>query len=129
MRPDQIERKFDFELGISGDCLCLFSGCGDEYFEAWMLQGDEIESSWTRLFKVQENIIQGLTYLAKALCYTNSGKVVMHHNGIALLWYDPKENTLKSFKPLNYCLSACFRPVIIYIESLVSPNCCSATNI
>ncbi|OMO85700.1 hypothetical protein CCACVL1_10044 [Corchorus capsularis] len=136
--PDQIEEsKYDtLGLGISGDNLCLFCGCGwEDVMEAWLLKEYGIKSSWTRLFNVDrqrlfEREIEYdeafyTLYYENVLCYTNSGKLVIDHDGRALIWHDPKENTFKSFSPENG--GGGFTPVI-YIESLVSPNSYSATN-
>ncbi|OMO74117.1 hypothetical protein COLO4_26715 [Corchorus olitorius] len=124
--PDQIEENQynTLALGISGDnYLCLFSGCGHaDVMEAWLLKEHGIKSSWTRLFSVERQIDHEQIYIENyenVLCYTNSGKVVIDHDGRALIWYDLKENIFKSFTPRNDWHG--FTPVI-YIESLVSPN-------
>ncbi|OMO85698.1 hypothetical protein CCACVL1_10042 [Corchorus capsularis] len=124
--PDQIEENQynTLTLGISGDnYLCLFSGCGHaDVMEAWLLKEYGTKSSWTRLFSVERQMDHDQIYIENyenVLCYTNSGKVVIDHDGRALIWYDPKENIFKSFTPRNDWDG--FTPVI-YIESLVSPN-------
>ncbi|XP_022734813.1 F-box protein CPR30-like [Durio zibethinus] len=130
--PDNIkETKHDLLiLGISGDCLCLFDGCSYEtVLEAWQLKEYGVKSSWTRLFSVHRETLHGpgcsVQYWEYALCYTKTGKVVIDYDGRELVWYDPKEKTSKTFTPCND--RDCFLPAI-YIESLVSPHCCYATN-
>ncbi|XWS35168.1 hypothetical protein CRYUN_Cryun21dG0102700 [Craigia yunnanensis] len=89
--PDQIKESDDSNvLGISGDCLCLFHGCGEAFFEAWLLK-DSSKSSWTRLFNVQRNLVPTHKYWEKPLCYTKTGKVVIDYDGQFLVW-DPKRN-------------------------------------
>ncbi|XP_022734824.1 F-box protein CPR30-like [Durio zibethinus] len=126
--PDNIkESKHDLlVLGISGDCLCLFNGCGNEtVLEAWLLKEYGVKSSWTRLFCVHRETLHGHKHWENALCYTKTGKVVIDYDGRELVWYDPKEKTSKTFTPRNEW--DWFQPAI-YIESLVSPHCCYATN-
>ncbi|EOY20363.1 F-box family protein, putative [Theobroma cacao] len=121
--PDQIEESNDSRvLGVSGDCLCLFNGCGERYFEAWLLK-DSNKSSWTRLFGVQRDLVPRHRYWEKALCYTKSGKVVIDYGGRCLVWYDPKEKTSKTYTSRSNW--GWFDPAI-YIESLISPNCYDA---
>ncbi|XP_022734817.1 F-box protein CPR30-like [Durio zibethinus] len=126
--PDNIkESRHDLlVLGISGDCLCLFDGCGyGTVLEAWLLKEYGVKSSWTRLFSVQRETLQGLEYWGNALCYTKTGKVVIDYDGRKLVWYDPKEKTSKTFTPRNEWVW--FQPAV-YIESLVSPHCCLLTS-
>ncbi|XP_022734823.1 F-box protein CPR30-like [Durio zibethinus] len=126
--PETIkESKHDLlVLGISGDCLCLFDGCGYEtVLDAWLLKEYGVKSSWTRLFSVHRETLHGHKYWENALCYTKTGKVVIDYDGRELVWYDPKEKTSKTFTPRNDW--DWFQPAV-YIESLVSPHCCYATN-
>ncbi|XVF37942.1 hypothetical protein REPUB_Repub20aG0054700 [Reevesia pubescens] len=111
-------------LGISGDCLCLFHGCGYEtVLEAWVLKEYGVKWSWSKLFSVCT--LHGHKYWENALCYTKTGKVVIDYDGRELVWYDPKQKTSKVFTPRNQW--EWFHPAV-YMESLVSPHCCAATN-
>ncbi|XVF84591.1 hypothetical protein PTKIN_Ptkin17bG0049500 [Pterospermum kingtungense] len=124
--PDNIDesKQSSLVLAISGDCLCLFSGCGYEYvLEAWLLEEYGVKSSWSRLFSAYKETLPGFKYWETALCYTKTGKVVIDYDGRDLVWYDPKKNTSKTFTPSNDW--DWFQPVV-YIESLVSPHCCAS---
>ncbi|XVF29062.1 hypothetical protein REPUB_Repub15cG0087600 [Reevesia pubescens] len=119
--PDQIQECDDSKfLGISGDCLCLFHGCGETCFEAWLLKDRSSKSTWTRLFDVQRNLVPTHRHWEKPLCDTKTGKVVIDYDARRLVWYDPKENTSKTYSPSSNW--GWFQPVI-YIETLISPNC------
>ncbi|XVF29061.1 hypothetical protein REPUB_Repub15cG0087500 [Reevesia pubescens] len=122
--PDNFEdsKHHLLVLRISGDCLCLFYGGGcyeSDLLEAWLLKEYGLMSSWTRLFSVHRDIIAEYEYWENALYYTKTDKVVLDYDGRDLVWYDPKENTSKTFTPQNDW--DWFQPAI-YIESLVSPN-------
>ncbi|OMO85701.1 hypothetical protein CCACVL1_10045, partial [Corchorus capsularis] len=105
LMPDHLEEiKYDtLTLGVSGDSLCLFCGRGyEDFLEAWVLKEYGIKSSWTKLFSVEKGVEYGYEYTENVLCYTKSGKVLIDYDGRVLMWYDPKENTSKTFSPRNH---------------------------
>ncbi|XWS09192.1 hypothetical protein CRYUN_Cryun40dG0064700 [Craigia yunnanensis] len=73
--PDRLEENHYVAvlgLGVSGDCLCLFIGCGENLYEGWLMKEFGVKSSWTRLFSSLVDPWPRYKYWQTALCYTKN---------------------------------------------------------
>ncbi|XP_025012923.2 F-box/kelch-repeat protein At3g06240 isoform X1 [Ricinus communis] len=103
-------------LGTSGNSLCVFFEKSGSFFEALILDVNNVEAPWSRLFCFPHDTFGG--YGNSALCITNNGEILMDSDGYQIFLYNPKERVFKYFRLGKDTDSESG----LYAESLISPN-------
>ncbi|EEF42009.1 ubiquitin-protein ligase, putative [Ricinus communis] len=117
--PDYVTENWGTELKVLGDSLSVCSSSHTTNFEAWTVKGYGSKASWLKLFSFNSDPLPGCKYWLNVLWVAKNGNVLLNYEGLEIIVYNPKEQTLKQFNvPNNWH----WFEAITYIESLVSPN-------
>ncbi|XP_021285249.1 LOW QUALITY PROTEIN: F-box protein CPR30 [Herrania umbratica] len=92
---DNIERNaYSMVPKALQGCLCIITTCFNNDVNIWMMKDYGVKDSWTILYSFQGNIPSAPhVYPLRPLAYSRTGdRLLLHHEGLSLLWYDLKEN-------------------------------------
>ncbi|XP_055961380.1 F-box/kelch-repeat protein At3g06240-like [Mercurialis annua] len=121
--PDYVTENWGInpgtQLRILQDSLCMCSGSHTTNFEAWKAERYETKVCWTKLFSFSNDQLPGCKYWLNVLSVAKNGSILLNYEGLEILIYNPKEQTLRRFDVPN---DWHYFEAITYIESLVSPN-------
>nr|POF22417.1 f-box protein cpr30 [Quercus suber] len=111
-------------LGVLGGCLCFVvnvQNAKDMYYGVWLIKEYGVESSWTKVYKIEKGAMPEVFWSIKPLIFSRNGKKVLfqgiHFGRVKFIWYDVEKKRGKSVKIQN--LPAMFASSVTSIGSLL----------
>ncbi|XP_045818932.1 F-box/kelch-repeat protein At3g23880-like [Trifolium pratense] len=115
-QPDLEWHTWKNSLGMLRDCLCIFDGSDDMFFDVWIMKEYGNRESWTKLYRVPPM----RNHITKVLYMSEDDQMLVDYNDSGVAVYDYKNGTflnILKIENLNWWL---MNPKV-YVESLISP--------
>ncbi|XP_057432867.1 putative F-box protein At5g62660 [Lotus japonicus] len=111
------------DLGILGNCLCLFQNYKKTDFVVWQMREYGVRESWTRLLSVSYEHLQCDGYVRHVsfmcLCEDDDILMLLKYRGFDAIMYNARDNSVKHVQLPNN--KRRWLNIYGYVESLVSP--------
>ncbi|KAL4628280.1 hypothetical protein ACB092_05G225800 [Castanea dentata] len=124
VQPKNDDNILNTSLGVLGGCLCFVvnvQNAKDMYYEVWLMKEYGVESSWTKVYKIEKGAMPEAFWSIEPLIFSRNGKKVLfqgiHFGCVKFIWYDVEKKRGKSVKIQN--LPAMFALSVTSIGSLL----------
>ena len=113
VQPKNDNNRSNTSLGVLGGCLCFVvnvQNAKDIYYEVWLMKKYGVESSWTKVYKIEKGAMPEAFWSIEPLIFSGNGKKVLyrgiHFGRVKFIWYDveKKEVSRLRFRICLQCL-------------------------
>ena len=128
-----MDRHLGRSLEVLGGYICVIvkDNCTCKSNDVWLMKDYGVESSWTQIYKIEQDVMPWTVEDFKPLMFSNNGKKVLlmegqyaHKN---FFWYDIEKKNCKVVKnrsfPKSFRLKTCIGSLLLlHGDNVIDPR-------